>query len=65
MLGTLSGFMLSRGPKLESLYLIFYFCRLLNLTLYDTVMTSQGQVRLDIYEKALKKIESGTPLKQV
>ena len=28
-------------------------------------MTSRGQVRLDIYEKALKEVESGTPLKQV
>ena len=33
--------------------------------MYDTVMTSRGQVRLDIYEKALKEVESGTPLKQV
>ena len=28
-------------------------------------MTSRGQVRLDIYEKALKEVESGTPSKQV
>ena len=65
MLGTLSGFMLGRGPKLESLYLLFYFFRLLNLTLYDTLMTSRAQVLLDIYKKALKEVKSGTPLKQV
>ena len=28
-------------------------------------MTSRGQIRLDICEKALKEAESGTPLKQV
>ena len=38
---------------------------MLNLTLHDTVVTSRGQVWLDIYEKALKEVENGTPLKQV
>ena len=65
MLGTLSGFMLGRGPSWSHFIYHFIFCRLLNLTLYDTVMTSRGQVRLDNHEKALKEDESGTSLKQV
>ena len=53
------------GPSWSHFIYYFIFCRLLNLTLYDTLMTSRGQVRLDIYEKALKEVENGTPLKQV
>ena len=53
------------GPSWSHFIYYFIFCRWLNLTMYDTVMTSRGQVRLDIYEKALKEVESGTPLKQV
>ena len=53
------------GPSWSHFICYFIFCRLLNLTLYDTVMTSRGQVRLNIYEKALTEVESGTPLKKV
>ena len=53
------------GPSWSHYIYHFIFCRLLNLTLYDTVMTSRGQVRLDNYEKAFKEDESGTSSKQV
>ena len=63
-LGPLLGFELGRGLNFGSTQI--NICRLcLYIVKYNIVMTSLGQVPLDIYRKALNDVENGIPLKQV